>query len=730
MKQKELTELLIKASDAYYNTGAAIMSDLEFDRKLEELRNLEKESGIVYPGSPTQSVGATIRLDGLQTVTHEKSALSLDKIKYKDADVELKRWFGDQTGVVSWKMDGLTVVLTYDNGKLTQAVTRGNGIAGKDVIHNAVYFEGIPKTIEYLGHLIVRGEAVMEYREFERLNAEAGGIYENPRNLAAATVQMLDPSFSKYRKISFYAFELVNPEPTAYDGIRRCRDTITASDKKIYHLHLFSERMMWLSHLGFQTVSIGTGVTADNVGDVITRWEKDLHEGLPFPTDGLVFTYDDLEYGWGLGTTGKFPHWAIALKWTDETKKTVLRNVEWSVGKTGLVTPVAIFEPVRLGVGSTITRASLHNISCLRSVPLRNGAHMGEYESMCLNDSVDVYLANMIIPQIASYGHDGDYTLEHKRTAIEIPSVCPVCGKPLRQEESNGVWTLHCDNNNCGARVIGALMNTLGKDGLDIKGLSEKKIAFLLEEGFVENVLDFYRLKDQGCGCGVLRKETWIKNHPHHTNNLPGPALEDMPGWEVKSVDNLLAAIEASRKTTLQKFLYSLNIPLLGNDLSKKLSKYWHDDIDQFVEFINRNHSIKDGWERAREELTAIDGVGEEKAWNVISWMDEVSADCERYEDLVALINELEFPKTEEVSSDSSLAGLTFVITGSVHEYKHRDEFTASVEARGGKVAGSVSAKTTALICNEISSSTKSIKARELGIPVLSEVQFIEKYGA
>ena len=731
-KQEELTRQLIEASKAYYNGQTPLMSDIEFDRNLEELKQMEAESGIVCPGSPTVNVGTATKVDGLETVKHEIPALSLDKIKYANVK-DLEKWLEEKEGVVSWKMDGLTVVLTYDDGKLTSAVTRGDGIEGKDVTHNAIFFEGIPKTIEYKQHLVVRGEAVMEYKEFERVNAEAGGIYENPRNLAAATVQMLDASESRKRKISFYAFELVTPEPEAKILVVEFQ----GAEKPFissFNISLFKERMNLLGALGFKTVPIGFGVTAENVVDVVGRWEEDLHEGLPFPTDGLVLTYDDLQYGWALGSTGHHPRWAVALKWTDETVKTILRSVEWSVGKTGIVTPVAVFDPIRLGAGSTVTRASLHNISCLRTVPLRNNAYMDEVETMCLNDSVDVYLANMIIPQIASYGHDGDYSLEHPRTGISIPKTCPACGEPLRQEESDGVWTLHCDNNNCSARAIGRLMNTFGKDGLFIKGLGESQVEDLLECKLVTtDPLSFYQMEAK------WKKEEYKQDDLNKLYNL----LET-PGWGSKKWENILKSINDSRKATLQKFLYSLNIPLLGNDLSKKLSKYWHDDVEEFKSFVKEfalvpvpeEWTIDDAayyegaYKAWHSKLSGIEGVGEEKVTNILNWIEELISCEKRYEDFIALIDELEFPKAQEESADASLVGLTFVITGSVHEYKNRDEFTASVEARGGKVAGSVSKNTDYLVNNDLeSTSGKNAKAKDLGIPIISEDEFISRFG-
>ncbi len=715
--QTELTQELIAASNSYYNKGVSLMSDLEFDRKVEELKQMEKESGVVLPGSPTQKVGTPEKVDGLKKVTHEYPALSLDKVKYKDRK-DLVKWLGNKEATVSWKMDGLTVVLTYDDGKLTRAVTRGDGIEGSDVTHNAVYFEGVPKQIAYPGHLVVRGEAVMEYKEFERVNAESGGIYENPRNLAAATVQMLDANESKKRKINFYAFELVAPEPKAEIltvTLQGAVNPYTCSN----NISMFKERMNLLGTLGFQTVPIGMFVTAENILEVIDRWEEQLHEGLPFPTDGLVITYDDVLYGWGLGSTGHHPRWAMALKWSDECKETTITDVEWSVGKTGLITPVAVFEPVRLGAGSTITRASLHNISIMERLKVRIGARTG------------VYLANMIIPQTTECQNsfDGGKTCPTK--PVSVPEVCPVCGKSTRVEDSNGVKTLHCDNIHCSARQIGNLMNTFSKDGLFIKGLGESQIEDLMRNGIVDATpRSFY---------DIAHRWKEFEANPHRSESEPGYlAIKNLlakDGWGIRKWNNLMSAIEASKNTTLQKFLYSLNIPLLGNDLSKKLAKFWHYNLECFRIFIVGTTEVAGeltayGYDRAMDTLTSIDGVGEEKARNIVEWARNLMSDNAAYDAFDALCRELHFAEPAPADNDTSLAGLTFVITGAVHVYKNRDEFKASVEARGGKVAGSVSAKTSFLVNNDLgSTSGKNAKAKELGIPIISEDEFISRFG-
>lgn len=730
MEQKELTELLIRASEAYYNGDTPLMSDLEFDKKLEELKSLESASGTVYAGSPTRNVGAAGKVDGLRKVTHEQPALSLDKVKYKDR-LDLAKWLGDKEGVVSWKMDGLTLVLTYDDGKLTQAVTRGDGIEGSDVTHNARYFKGIPGKIEYKGHLVVRGEAVMTYREFERVNAEAGGIYENPRNLAAATVQMLDPNESRKREIEFYAFELVEPAPQAkilsirfYAPAQEGAETRYVDSS--FNISLFKERMGMLGALDFQTVPIGFGVTADIVDEVIGRWEQDLHEGLPFPTDGLVFTYDDLLYGWSLGSTGHHPRWAMALKWSDETAETFIRDIEWSVGKTGAITPVAVFDPVRLGAGSTITRASLHNVSILRNMPAQ-GSCLSE-EPVRIGCKAWIYLANMIIPQIAKIQNtfDGGMTLTTKY--VEIPDRCPVCGALTELRRNGDTAVLYCTGSSCSAKTIASLMNTFGKDGLFIKGLGESQIEDLMRNGIVDATpRSFY---------DIAHRWKKFEANPHRSESEPGYlAIKNLlakDGWGIRKWNNLMSAIDASRKTTLQKFLYSLNIPMVGNDLSKKLAKFWHGNVWEFVDFAEEVAG-PDGIKWGYDQLVGIEGIGEEKARCLTEWMAANMHSGDSYAAVYSLILELDFAETQkpaENTTGESLDGLTFVITGAVHDYKNRDEFKESVEARGGKVAGSVSAKTSFLVNNDVTSTSgKNQKAKELNIPIISEAEFIARFG-
>ncbi len=707
MSQKELTELLVRASEAYYNSGTPIMSDLEFDQKLEELKKMESESGVIYPGSPTQNVGAGARVTELKRVTHERPALSLDKVKYKDRE-ELRKWLGKRSATLSWKCDGSTVVLTYDDGKLTSAVTRGDGESGYDITHNARFFKGVPEKIRYNEHLVVRGEVMMSNAEFDRVNAEAGGIYENARNLANATIQMLDSAESKKREIIFKAFELVDPEPMAKIEVLKFDGAIIHYNSS-FNLMYMQDRLNFVEALGFDTVEHEFIQNADELLIKIEEWKNRVND-LAFPTDGLVISYHDLVEGWKLGTTGHHPRYAMALKWTDETKETYIRDVEWSVGKTGVITPVAVFDPVRLGIGSNVTRASLHNLSIMERFKVRIGA------------KTNVYLANMIIPQITECENSFDGEKTCLTTPVQIPTVCPVCGQPIKVEENNGVKTLHCVNTSCSARQIGALMNTFSKDGLFIKGLGESQIEDLMEYGLVDGTpLSFYLLesrvdKDTNYGAAYLH-------------------LLDRDGWGDKKWNNLIDAINASRKTTVQKFLYSLNIPLLGNDLAKKLSKFWHNDIEEFVSFVSEvaaqtGKNDRSVIRKALDTLTEIEGVGEEKARNIVWWAYNLP-DNDELKNLLALRKELNFPEEKDSApADNSLEGLTFVITGAVHEYKNRDEFQKSVEARGGKVSGSVSTKTSFLVNNDVTSTSgKNQKAQELGVQIISEDEFIKRFG-
>ena len=641
-KQKKLTDELINASNAYYN-HQPIMSDMEFDRKVELLSKLEEESGVVLENSPTHFVGSEV-VDVLERSKHETPALSLDKVKYVNRE-KLVDWLGDKNGVLSWKMDGLTIVATYDNGDLTKAVTRGNGTEGSVITHNARFFKGLPWKIPYNGHLVVRGECTMTNKEFERINDESNQLYENARNLASATVQMLDANESRKREIVFTAFKLVQP--------------FNASESKGFD---------WLKSLGFNVVEYEV-VSKDTIMNAIESWKNRVVEN-ESPTDGLVLSYDDAEYAERLGNTGHHPRGSIAMKWTDELVESTVREIEWSVGKTGAITPVAVFDTVRLGLGSNVNRASLHNLAIMQNMPSFDGGH-----TLCgVGSKVQVYMANMIIPQIYSC------TTGH----IEIPSKCPVCGGQV--DTRNG--QLFCVNPDCSVKNLKKFATFVSKDGMDIDGLSEAKIQDLLEMGYLTRFSDFYTLKMKD--LSVLRNRD---------------------GWGEKSVQNLLDAIEKSRNTSLNKFLYALSIPLVGHDLSKKLSTYF-DDVSAFVAFV-----------QSPESLSTEEGIGPVKSAELTKWCEKTDV-----EELECLISFLIFEKKE--TEEQTLKGLTFVITGTVNRFKNRDSFKQYVEERGGKVAGSVSTKTTYLVNNDTeSTSGKNKKAKELNIPILSEDDFIEKFG-
>lgn len=707
-KQKELTQKLIEASKAYYNGKPVLMSDFEFDKAVEKLAEMEKRTGIIYSGSPTVSVGAQV-VDELKSSKHEVPALSLDKCKYVEKE-SLIGWLNNKKGCLSWKLDGITIVATYDGGTLTKAVTRGNGEVGSDVTHNAMFFKGLPHAIPYKEHLVIRGEATMSHEEFSRINELAGGEYENERNLAAATIKMLDSAESKRREIIFSAFELVTPVPGK-------------ADFDPTGLATYESRIDFLEKIGINTVFY----MEVDCQSLLSRIEefKSLLPNYDLPTDGLVLSFDDQVYGESLGATGHHKRSGIALKWTDETKKTILRDVEWSVGKTGVVTPVAVFDPVRLGAGSTVTRASFHNISCLRNLPMTNemeglvsygpdGERKGDH--VALGDSIEVYLANMIIPKCASYGHNGDYN-EAPRRSIEIPSLCPVCHQPLRQNHHNGVATLHCDNEDCSARRIGELIRTFGRDGLYVVGLGESQIEDLLQIGLLtKHPVTLFKFAEK-CQDATKCSDEFIQRVK---------ALIQMDGWGKKSVENLVLAVKKARKTSLDKFLYSLNVPMLGHDLSKKLSAHYDGKIQEFLwKFYLNNLESRN---RLKLELTSLDGVGEEKAESVLSWWEKNKKNEAENEAFIELVAALDFEEPEKKTN--SLEDLVFCITGSVHIYKSRKEFKESVERRGGKVTGSVTKNTNFLVINDLNSTTGKAKAaKELNCPMISEEQFVKKFG-
>lgn len=638
-RMRELNALLDKASAAYYNTGEEIMSDHEYDALYDELEALEKETGIVLSGSRTQKVGFE-PASSLKKVRHESKMLSLDKTKSVD---ELVSWLGDRKGFLSWKLDGLTLVLTYENGVLVQAVTRGNGEVGEDITANALHMKGIPARIPFAGRLVVRGESLITYKDFEKVNAtaEEGAKYKNPRNLCAGTVRNLDPRVTAERGVNFFAFNLVSA-----DGVDE---------------NSFAARLEWLGKMGFQIVY---GVITDSAGirEAVEKFEGMIAEN-EFPSDGLVLMLDDVAYGLSLGETSHAPRNGIAFKWRDETADTKLIRVEWSASRTGLLNPVAVFEPVELE-GTTVSRALVHNVSIVKQLRLGEG------------DTVSVYKANMIIPQI----------LENKTASgrLEIPEKCPVCGgKTEIKSSEDGVETLVCTEPSCAAKHIGKFEHFVQRDAMNIVGMSTATIEALVSEGCISSYRDFYHLSA-------------------HKDKVT--ALE---GFGEKSYAKLIEAIEASRHTELSRLLYAIGIPNIGRAASRLICA------------VYRTAEELPGL--TAEQLTAIDGIGEVLAGEYVRFFSD-EASLREYRELVA---ELDIVQAAEVDTESGIAGKTFVITGSVTMWKNRNELKSFIEQNGGKVASSVSAKTDYLINNDpASGSTKNKTAKSLGVSIITEEEF------
>lgn len=660
MEQKKLTKELSTAAANYYNSGVTIMSDEEFDIKKRRLQELESASGIIYPGSPTTVVGAKV-IGKLSTAKHEQPALSLEKVNLSDptAIQVIKDFMGDEECICDWKEDGSTVVVTYDNGILTKAVTRGDGITGIVITHNAIFFKGLPQNIDYKEHLVIRGEATMKESEFKRVNDLAGGIYENARNLATATIQMLDSEESRKREIWFNAFELVTPRVEEIVDVK-------------YLLRNMSDRFYFMRDLGFNIVKFTVG-TKDNLENTIKFFENHLTTDASdirndMPTDGLVFTYENQmceNSRYMKGDTGHHPHGWLAMKWKDESYQTTIQKVIWQVGRTGIVTPVAEFAPVRMGLGSTVNRATLHNLSIMKQ------------KNIHINAKAQVYMANMIIPAVLSC-EDGD--------EVEIPTVCPVCGAAL----VNDGTTLKCVNPDCAAQKLGKFVHFCKKDCMNIDGVSESIISKLIDAGYLKRFSDFYNL--------YLHKED----------------MEKWEGFGKKAIENLLSAIEASRKTSFIPFIHALGIPNVGLGQSKLLSKHFGGDINKFLKC--------EGWDY---DFTQIEGFGDVINKSLQDWFAaEIKPgwDTETFN----LLNELTF--TAPVTTvESTLTGKTFVITGSVEHFENRDALKEFIESKGGKTSGSVSKNTTFLINNDVTSmSGKNQKAKTLGVTIISEEDFLK----
>jgi DNA ligase (NAD+) len=641
---KELVDILNRAAKAYYAEDREIMSNHEYDALYDELTALEQDTGIVLANSPTVSVGYE-SVDELPKDQHEVPMLSLDKTKNRE---ELREWLQGNPAILSWKLDGLTVVLTYQEGKLAKAVTRGNGEIGEVVTNNARTFKNIPLTIPHTGELVVRGEAVITYSDFERMNAEIedGEMkYKNPRNLCSGSVRQLNNEITAKRNVRFYAYSLIRAE----EDFQNSQE----------------EQFKFLRQQGFEVVEHYL-VTEENILETVERFEKKI-DGYDIPSDGLVLSYEDIAYGQSLGRTAKFPRHSIAFKWADELRETTLKEIEWSASRTGLINPVAIFEPVELE-GTTVSRASVHNISIVKSLRLGIG------------DRITVYKANMIIPQIAKNLTGSD--------TLEIPDICPVCGGRTEIRAVNEVQSLYCTNENCAAKRIKSFTLFVSRDAMNIDGLSEATLEKLIDRGFVKEFADLFHLEQ-------YREE-----------------IAQMEGFGEKSCQNLLDSIEQARNTTLPRVIYGLGIANIGVANAKMLCRYLDYDLERMQE-------------ADRETLSAIDGVGDVIASAFVDYME----DKENKARLERLMEELhvEIPQVEEGSQ--TLAGMNFVITGSLTHFGSRSDLKDIIEQKGGKVTGSVTGKTTCLVNNDIASaSSKNKKAKELGVPILSEEDFLAQY--
>lgn len=641
-RMKELVSLLNKASRAYYQEAQEIMSNYEYDRLYDELKDLEDELGITLSNSPTVNVGYEV-VSELPKERHESPMLSLDKTKEVE---ELKDFVGDQKVLMSWKMDGLTVVLTYRDGKLYKAVTRGNGEVGEVITNNAKVFKNVPVQIAYQGELILRGEAVIGYKDFEKINQEIEDVdarYKNPRNLCSGSVRQLNNQITAKRNVMFYAFTLVQADGVDFQNSRACQ-------------------MEWLKSQGFTTVEYYM-VTRDTVEDEVAKFSSKISEN-DFPSDGLVLTYDDIAYGRSLGRTAKFPRDSFAFKWQDEIRETVLREIEWSPSRTGLINPVAIFDPVELE-GTTVSRASVHNISIMEELELGIG------------DRIEVYKANMIIPQIAE---------NLTRSGVkDIPCKCPVCQGETKIRQVGNAKALYCMNPECQAKHVKSFALFVSRDALNIEGLSEATLEKFISRGYIHTFADIFHL-DQ------YKEE-----------------IQKMEGFGEKSYKKLTESIEKARTTTLPRVIYSLGIAGIGLANAKVICRELKYDVESLLKV-------------SEEELNEIQGVGEVLAKAFVGYF----ADAKHVENFRRLLNELTIPE-ETVTKQQIFEGVNFVITGSVKHFANRGEVKELIESLGGKVTGSVTSKTNYLINNDVTStSSKNKKANELGIPIISEETFLE----
>jgi DNA ligase (NAD+) len=642
---KYLVDLLNNASKAYYAQDEEIMSNYEYDKLYDELTALEQETGVILSNSPTTQVGYEA-VDELPKEQHESPMLSLGKTKDRD---ELRAWLHGNPAILSWKLDGLTIVLSYSDGKLAKAVTRGNGEIGEVITNNARTFKNLPLNISYKGELVIRGEAVISYSDFERMNAEITNPeekYKNPRNLCSGSVRQLNNEITAKRNVQFYAFSLVRADEVDFHNSKE-------------------EQYRFLEQQGFSVVE-RIMVNEENILDAIGTFEQRI-QTYDIPSDGLVLTYEDIAYGQSLGRTAKFPRDSIAFKWADELRETTLKEIEWSASRTGLINPVAIFEPVELE-GTTVSRASVHNISILRGLKLGIG------------DRITVYKANMIIPQIAENLTCSDN--------VTIPDRCPVCGGKTQLKQLNEVQSLYCINEKCPAKMIKSFTLFVSRDAMNIDGLSEATLEKFIDYGFTHEYADLFRLQQH-------REE-----------------IVRLDGFGEKSYNNLMDSVERARTTTLPRVIYGIGIANIGVANAKMICKYF-------------DYSFERMQSADVETLSAIDGVGEV----IASAFAEFMHDEENIKLMEHLMAQLHLEKPEVSAEEQTLEGKTFVITGSLNHFDNRNALKELIEQKGGKVTGSVTSKTTCLINNDsTSNSTKNKKAKELGVEILTEDEFMGNY--
>lgn len=639
---KELVEILNKAAKSYYVDAVEIMPNIEYDKLYDELVKLEKETNVVLSNSPTQNVGYETASE-LPKKAHESPMLSLDKTK---SVTELEDWLGDNEALLSWKMDGLTIVLTYRGGELVEAVTRGNGIIGEVITNNAKNFQNVPLKIEYKGELILRGEAVIKYSDFKRINesiSDADAKYKNPRNLCSGSVRQLNPAVTRERKVYFNVFNVVKADDIDFENSK-------------------AKQFEWAKNEGFDVVEYKF-TNRESLANDIADFESRIADN-DIPSDGLVLLLDDIALGERLGSTAKFPRNAMAFKWSDERQTTKLKYIEWSPSRTGLINPVAVFEPVELE-GTTVSRASLHNVSIFEELMLGVG------------DEISVYKANMIIPQV--------YENLTKSNTEKVPKICPACGKDTTIKKDNESKVLLCINPDCQVKHIKQYALMASRDALNIDGLSESTLEKFLSKGFIKSDSDLFHLdkfKDE---------------------------IINMDGFGKRSYEKLISALDEAKNTTVSRFLYSLGISGIGSANAKMIAKYFDNDIDRIIS-------------ASKDDLLEIEGIGEVLANSIADFFKSEK----NIENIESLRKILKFEKEESVGGDK-LSGKVCVITGSLQHFSNRNELKELIEKNGGKVSGSVSSKTNYLINNDTASnSSKNKKAKELGVEIISEEDFLK----